>query len=64
MFFSKIKDYPEYKIENIAKVAVQQRCYIEVAEAKANADINIDKIEAEVICCWSRLWSFTEVRIL
>ena len=48
LFFNRIKDYPEDKIEQSAKVAVQERCYLEVSEAIANADIDIGKIKAEV----------------
>ena len=39
LFFDRIKDYPQYKKEAIAKIAVEERCYLQVAEAIANSDI-------------------------
>ena len=48
MFFVKIKDFPNEKKEALAKVAIEQRCFLQVAEAVANADIDKEKIKAEV----------------
>ena len=31
LFFDRIKDYPQYKKEAIAKIAVEERCYLHVA---------------------------------
>ena len=48
MFFAKIKDFSNEKKEALAKYAMEQRCFLEASEAAANADVDKEKVKAEV----------------
>lgn len=48
MLYPKMPEYPEDKKKLMALDPFDQRCYVELLEALANSDIDVNKIKTKV----------------